>query len=319
MITVCANTLETVLANCSGKACHSERSEESPVFSNMRVAYGPCRRTGARTHRLPRGFSLYPQFDRRILTRADRNVCPTLTRAFASMAGIDHPPLPDVSPLPPDDEASSSMYFVRITRSAMLITPSLFRSIRLSNSADAVRSPNFRLNISESLASRRPSPLKSPGRATVMVNDVVTWRLPRSFTITVTVALPSCEGVPLIFPDELMEIPAGALSREYVYGDRPPDADTWIGSMSSCHVTTTSEMEATDSGLLTHSVNVSVSVLSRASVTVTVTVDVLVLLGVPLMRPLVALIEIVKGAPDIENVYGFFPPWRMPLSKERPC
>ncbi len=78
--------------------------------------------------------------------------------------------------------------------------------------------------------------------------------------------------------------------------------------MSSCHVTTTSEMSAIDSALLTYNLNESVSVLSFASVTVTVTVDVPVLDGVPLIRPLDRLIVIAKGAPDIVNTYGVLPP-----------
>ncbi len=78
--------------------------------------------------------------------------------------------------------------------------------------------------------------------------------------------------------------------------------------MSSCHVTTTFDMDIIESSLLTYNLNESVSVLSFASVTVTVTVDVPVPLGVPLMTPVDVLNEMPAGLPDTENVYGSLPP-----------
>ena len=106
--------------------------------------------------------------------------------------------------------------------------------------------------------------------------------------MTVTVALPSCVGVPLISPDDEMEMPSGALSSEYVYGDLPPDTDTWIGVMSRYQVTTTSDMSSIVSGVTTVTVNDSSSVFdsSSESLAVTVTACVPAVDGaVPVMLP----------------------------------
>ena len=55
-MTVYADVSPTHFADGYYSTCHSERSEESPVFAIVRVAYGLCRRTCARTHLVHGGF-----------------------------------------------------------------------------------------------------------------------------------------------------------------------------------------------------------------------------------------------------------------------
>ena len=72
------------------------------------------------------------------------------------------------SPDPPSlcDDASRSIWRVRMTKSAQLMIPSPFMSIRRSNPESDLRSPIFLLNSFASAASDLPSPLDgdpSPG------------------------------------------------------------------------------------------------------------------------------------------------------------
>ena len=142
---------------------------------------------------------------------------------------------------------------------------------------------------------------------TVTVNERVAAPLSASVTFAFTVDTPADVGVPVMRPLDEIDIHDGLLSREYVYGVRPPDAVTWMAVMATPTVAVTSGMDAIVSPFFTVTVNERFAVFLFASVTFTFTVDTPADVGVPVIRPLEE-IDIHDGLLSSEYVYGVRPP-----------
>jgi Asp/Glu/hydantoin racemase len=126
-------------------------------------------------------------------------------------------------------------------------------------------------------------------------------------------------GVPLIAPVvALIDIHAGAPTSEYVYGVVPPPAVQLapVYATFTCAVAGNVQFNVSVAGATTKLVTAKVAVCGVDALSVTFTLkDVVVaVVGVPLIAPVVALIDIQEGAPTSEYIYGVVPPAAVQLA-----
>jgi hypothetical protein len=124
-------------------------------------------------------------------------------------------------------------------------------------------------------------------------------------------------GVPLIAPVvALTDIHAGAPTSEYVYGVVPPAAVQLapVYATFTCAVAGNVQVNVSVAGATTKLVTANVAVCDPLSVTLTLNDVVAAAVGVPLIAPVVALIDIQEGAPTSEYVYGVVPPTAVQLA-----
>ncbi len=149
--------------------------------------------------------------------------------------------------------------------------------------------------------------VSAAGATTKVVSAYVCVTDALSVTFTVNDVVVAVVGVPLIAPVvALIDIHAGAPTSEYVYAGVPPPALQLapVYATFTCAVAGNVQLSVKGGGATTKAGTAKVVLTAGVSLSVTLTEKLYVpeAVGVPLIAPVVALIDIHAGAPTSEYV-----------------